>query len=127
MRSTHRWIWIPVLSLLALSTARPALADPPGPIRVLVTNDDGVAAPGIDALVNKLVANPMLTVIVVAPATNQSSTGDAITNPPSTITATTSMTASSYPATAVAGFPGAEPLATLKRAAYARPFTSDQL
>ena len=56
--------------------AAPALAASVETIRVLVTNDDGVAAPGIDALVAALAANPNLVLTVVAPATNQSGTGD---------------------------------------------------
>jgi 5'-nucleotidase len=46
------------------------------PLRVMVTNDDGIAAAGIAALVGELLANPNLEVFVVAPATNQSGTGD---------------------------------------------------
>jgi 5'-nucleotidase len=110
-----------LFSLLAASAATPVLADPPGPIRVLVTNDDGVSAPGIDAIVNKLVANPMLTVIVVAPATNQSGSGDSTTNPPSTIVATAATTASAVPATAVAGFPGDSTLFALRQLLIANP------
>jgi 5'-nucleotidase len=73
-------------------------------LNVMVTNDDGIAAPGIDALVNVLKENPNLIVTVVAPATNQSGTGDKITTT-GTLTVTSSMTASSVPGTAVAGFP----------------------
>jgi 5'/3'-nucleotidase SurE len=90
------------LSLLAVS---PSLAPgaPLNPLRVLVTNDDGVKAPGIDALVQALSANPNVQVTVIAPATNQSGTGDMITTTP--ITVTPSSTAGAFPATAVAGHP----------------------
>jgi 5'-nucleotidase len=72
-------------------------------MRVLITNDDGVGAPGIDALVQQLTANPNLQVTVVAPAANQSGTGDATTTTP--IDVTPSSTAGAFPATAVAGRP----------------------
>jgi len=45
------------------STGNPSL-------RILVSNDDGVAAPGIDALVTALLAEPDVIVTVVAPAEN---------------------------------------------------------
>jgi 5'-nucleotidase len=73
------------------------------PIRVLVSNDDGVAAPGIDALVQALVAEPATQVTVVAPATNQSGTGGKTS--PGPLTATMTTTASGYPATSVEGYP----------------------
>lgn len=73
------------------------------PLRILVTNDDGVGAPGIDALVNGLKGSPGVEVTVVAPATNQSGAGGKVTD--GTLTATKTTTASGYPATAVAGTP----------------------
>jgi 5'-nucleotidase len=72
-------------------------------LQVLVTNDDGVAAPGIDAAVKALVALPNTKVTVVAPAANQSGTGGKTTS--GTLTATSATTASGYPAKAVAGYP----------------------
>ena len=73
---------------------------------ILVTNDDGYAAPGIDALVERLRALPGVKLTVVAPATNQSGTSDRTTpGPVSALTATEVTTASGYAATAVAGFP----------------------
>lgn len=45
-------------------------------LRVLVTNDDGIGAAGIDALVQQLATNPKLEIHVIAPATNQSGTTD---------------------------------------------------
>lgn len=88
---------------LLVACAASAGAAPLSPMRVLVTNDDGVAAPGLDALVQQLVANPNLEVTVIAPAANQSGTGDNITTAP--IDVTPSSTAGAFPATAVAGFP----------------------
>lgn len=71
--------------------------------RVLVTNDDGVGAPGIDALVNQLQLNANLVLDIVAPATNQSGTTDGITATP--FTATSSITASGDAGIAVAAKP----------------------
>jgi 5'-nucleotidase len=82
--------------LLAASSATAQL-------RVLVTNDDGVGAPGIDAVVQQLIQNPDLEVTVVAPLTNQSGSGDTFSTTPLAISSTT--TASGYPASAVAGRP----------------------
>jgi 5'-nucleotidase len=94
----------PTLALtVALLAASVASAAPPAPLRVLVTNDDGVGAPGIDALVQQLAANPNLDVTVIAPAANQSGTGDSFSTGP--LNVTPSSTAGAFPATAVAGFP----------------------
>jgi 5'-nucleotidase len=75
----------------------------PPVLRILVTNDDGVQAPGINEAVKVLKALPNTSVTVVAPLTNQSGTGPKVT--PGALTATTSTTASGYPAKAVAGYP----------------------
>jgi 5'-nucleotidase len=88
------------LTLVAVTAASAA---PLSPMHVLVTNDDGVAAPGINALVQALSANPNLQITVIAPATNQSGTGDGFTTGP--INVTPSSTAGAFPATAVGGKP----------------------
>jgi 5'-nucleotidase len=75
----------------------------PEPLRVLVTNDDGYSAAGIDAVVEALLDMPNLDITVSAPLENQSGTGDSTT--PGAVTATDEETASGYPATAVDGFP----------------------
>jgi 5'-nucleotidase len=67
-------------------------------LRILVTNDDGYNAPGIDAVVQALVRLPGVKVTVAAPATNQSGKGSSATGSP---TATKLATASGYPAYAV--------------------------
>lgn len=72
-------------------------------LRILVTNDDGVGAPGIDAVVEALRVLPDTEVTVVAPATNQSGTGGQTTD--GTLTATDATTASGFAAKSVAGFP----------------------
>jgi len=91
----------------SLAVAEPAsaagAANKPATLTIMVTNDDGVAAPGIDAAVRALRRLPNTTVTVVAPATNQSGSGGKTTAGP--LTATKSTTASGYPAEAVHGYP----------------------
>jgi 5'-nucleotidase len=81
------------------STTKAAAA----PLTILVTNDDGYDAPGIDAVVEALRALPDVKVTVVAPATNQTLQAGKTT--PGELSATESATASGYPATAVDGYP----------------------
>ena len=94
------------LAAAAAVGAVPAGAAPeraPATLRVLVTNDDGVASTGIDVLVEALRELPRVKITVVAPAENQSGKGDTTT--PSVPPATETATASGYPATAVPGTP----------------------
>jgi len=72
-------------------------------MRVLVTNDDGYAAAGIDALVEALWSCPDIAVVVVAPATNKSGTGGDTTD--GIVSATDALTGSGRPAKAVNGYP----------------------
>jgi 5'-nucleotidase len=85
------------------STAASTTTGPLVKLTILVTNDDGYAAPGIDTMVESLVKLPDVSVTVVAPLKNQSGTGAKTTA--GALTATNVKTASGYPATAVAGFP----------------------
>ena len=80
-----------------------AAAKPSTTLTILVTNDDGVTAPGINATVQALTALPHTKVTVVAPLTNQSGTGAKMTA--GTLTGTDATTAGGYPAKAVAGYP----------------------
>lgn len=73
------------------------------PLRILVTNDDGVDAPGIDAVVQGLLTLPDVEVTVVAPAANQSGTGASTT--PGELVVADATTAGGYEAKAVTGFP----------------------
>jgi 5'-nucleotidase len=75
----------------------------PRTLRVMVTNDDGVEAPGIDALVEALLDEPDTDVTVVAPAANQSGSGGKTSAAPPPASNATTM--SGYPAVAVEGFP----------------------
>jgi len=72
-------------------------------LRILVTNDDGVMAPGINAAVQALRALPHSSVVVVAPLTNESGTGGRTTS--GKLVVSRSHTASVYPAIAVHGDP----------------------
>lgn len=72
-------------------------------LRVLVTNDDGIGAAGIDALVEQLRLNANLDLRVIAPATNQSGSADKFTVGPFGVAGGT--TASGFGGTAVSGFP----------------------
>jgi 5'-nucleotidase len=83
--------------------ATPAAAPKPPALRVLVTNDDGVGAPGIDALVRSLRTLERVRVTVVAPATNQSGTSDMTT--PGPLSTTEARTVGGYRAIAVQGYP----------------------
>jgi 5'-nucleotidase len=87
------------------ATASTTSTTPPSArtLTILVTNDDGVGAPGIDAVVQGLRALAHTAVTVVAPAANQSGTGGKTT--PGTVTAAKATTASGYPAMAVNGYP----------------------
>lgn len=72
-------------------------------LTILVSNDDGVGAKGIDVLVTALKGMPNTQVIVSAPATNQSGSGGKTT--PGELTATPTTMLSGVEATAVTGFP----------------------
>src|SRR5262245_37455934 len=85
---------------LLAALARPAVAQT---LRVLVSNDDGIGAPGIDALVNELSLNSNLVIEIYAPATNQSGVSDNFTTVPFAVAAGT--TASNVLGTAVSGTP----------------------
>jgi 5'-nucleotidase len=80
-----------------------AATKPSTTLTILVTNDDGVTAPGINATVQALTALPHTKVTVVAPLTNQSGTGPKVTG--AALTVTDATTASGYPAKAVGGYP----------------------
>jgi hypothetical protein len=69
-------------------------------LRILVTHDDGYAAPGINAVVQALRALPHTTVVVVAPATNESGSGGKPTS--GTITAGAARAAAAFGVPALA-------------------------
>ena len=75
----------------------------PVPLKILVSNDDGYNAPGLDAAVQALRDLPNVNITVSAPATDKSGTGGTTSPPP--LTATARHTLSGYPAWAVDGYP----------------------
>jgi 5'-nucleotidase len=81
--------------------------------RILVSNDDGVGAPGIDALARALSALPGADVTVVAPATNQTGASGTITT--SAFDVLPAATASGSAATAVVGSPSDAVLFALRQ------------
>jgi 5'-nucleotidase len=111
---------LPVV-VVALATWLPAAGLPAQPLEVLVTNDDGVAAPGIDAVVAALAANPNVVLTVIAPATNQSGTGDQFTGASGSIQVQASSTAGAFPAEAVSGFPADTVLFALRERLQSSP------
>jgi 5'-nucleotidase len=82
------------------STTTGAAAEP---LVVLVTNDDGYAAEGIDALVTGLDGVDGLELVVAAPSDQRSGTGGKST--PGDLATTDVALAGGHPATAVDGFP----------------------
>jgi 5'-nucleotidase len=75
----------------------------PNPTEILVTNDDGYNAEGIDAVVEALRDDTSVHLTVSAPATNQSGSGDRTS--PGPLEAEELTTINGYPAWAVDGFP----------------------
>lgn len=73
------------------------------PLRVVVTNDDGIGSPGLDQLVAAIAALPDVEVEVVAPAENQSGSSDRTTE--GGVPFAAAATASGVEGTAVSGFP----------------------
>jgi 5'-nucleotidase len=95
-------VFLPLFVVVSASPAPRASQAPPQPYRILVTNDDGVRAPGILAVAQALQAIGEVT--IVAPATNQSGKGHSITiEDPIYVDAVT--LAGDLPATSVMGTP----------------------
>ena len=96
-------LFIAMATALTMAGPPAEASSPRNVLTVLVTNDDGVGAPGINAVVQGLRTLPKTQVTVVAPLMNQSGTGGKTT--PGKLTVTKATTASGYPARAVAGYP----------------------
>lgn len=104
---THRRTAWALLFAAALAAGCGDSSSPAETLSILVTNDDGVAAEGLDAMVEALIANPSNEVIVCAPNGNRSGTGDR-TGPSDlcgNLSVASAATASGYPATAIDGCP----------------------
>ncbi|MCB1040265.1 MAG: hypothetical protein KDA94_12185 [Acidimicrobiales bacterium] len=118
----HRWMCRSALVAVALllplascasdggsdaSSAEPGeattTAAPPEPLHILVSNDDGYDAPGIDALVEGLATLEAVEITVVAPLDQRSGTGGQETE--GAVATSEVQTLSGHPATAVDGFP----------------------
>jgi 5'/3'-nucleotidase len=99
----------PILLSACSSSSGSGTSPTPSPsetLRIMVTNDDGVGAPGIDAVVQGLRTLPHTSVTVVAPLTNESGTGQQRTPSSSgSLVTSAAETQSGYPATAVHGYP----------------------
>lgn len=92
-----------LLAITALGHNRAGAQDGADPLVILVSNDDGIGSDGIDALVEALRDRPDTTLVVSAPATNQSGKGDSTT--PSGAPGAPGTTTSGFAGTAVAGTP----------------------
>lgn len=108
MRRTPLVVVVLAVALAACTSdgddqSTPPASEETAPLEILVTNDDGVGADGIDALVEGLREVPDVSVSVVAPAENQSGTGTDTTT--GDVASQPAETSSGYPATAVDGFP----------------------
>ena len=73
------------------------------PLRIMVTNDDGISGEGLGQLVDALSKRSDVEVVAVAPTDDRSGTGGSTLAAPHT--ATDATTTKGHPATAVAGFP----------------------
>ncbi len=87
----------------APTTAAPTTTEAPEPIRILVTNDDGIEGIGMDLLVTALNELDGFEVTVVVPLEDKTGSGGSTT--PGPLTATEDTTISGHPAFAVHGFP----------------------
>lgn len=93
-------------SLASTSTSGDATTTTTAPaekLKILVSNDDGYSAGGIDALVEALRKEEGVEVTVIAPLDQRSATGGKTT--PGKLAVTDVKLASGYPAKAVDGFP----------------------
>ena len=85
---------------------------PPDPVlTILITNDDGVTAPGIATLVATLLNETQHDLVIVAPETNQSGTSDSTSS--EVVSFFETQTAFGHPAVAVQGFPADSVLVAL--------------
>jgi len=88
-------------------------------LHVLVTNDDGVDAPGLDALVRALRGLPAVDLTVIAPTTNQTGASGSITTTEFDVLPAETM--SGHAATAVTGSPSDAVLFGLRQHLAERP------
>ena len=78
MKPSRNWLWLVSLTIILLSPgAYRTLAEPDAPFTILLSNDDGYDSPGLRAVAEALA--PVAHVVVAAPATEQSGSGNGIT------------------------------------------------
>ncbi len=96
-----------VLAALAFSGCSDDSSTSDEPLQILVTNDDGFEAEGIDALVEGLVANSANEVVVCAPSGNRSGSGDEMgpSERCGNLDIASGTTLSGYPVTVIDGCP----------------------
>ena len=87
------------VALPAVAAAKPKVRA----IKVLVTNDDGVAGAGMSAMVDALRREPKVTITVVAPVNNKTGSGGKTTD--GTVTAVETTLPNGFPAIGVNGYP----------------------
>jgi 5'-nucleotidase len=90
-------------STTRITSADDTTTTSPEPLVIVVTNDDGIGAPGIDVLVDALAELPEVEIHVVAPAADQSGTSDRTT--PGGASYADSETAGGTSGVAVDGYP----------------------
>ena len=80
MKMRHRGIEFVILALVCAAACGRTPAEPPatGPLAILVSNDDGIEAPGIAALAEAL--RPLGTVTVVAPDRGRTGSSHGVTS-----------------------------------------------
>jgi 5'-nucleotidase len=88
-------------------------------LHILITNDDGVDAPGLDALVRALAGLPAVDVTVIAPTTNQTGASGSITT--TEFDVLPAETIGGHAATAVTGSPSDAVLFALQQHLAERP------
>ena len=107
-RRTFPALFLAVAAVALVAGCGDSSSSPPAEnLSILVTNDDGYASEGLDAIVVALVADPRNEVIVSAPSGNRSGSGDQTGPSPQcgNLSVKSATTASGYPATAVDGCP----------------------
>lgn len=106
--------------LLLLASTSASAAEIQKPLRILVTNDDGIASEGITALVEAL--RPFADVVVSAPARNHSGASQSVTLINGELRVREGERAPGVPGYAVEGTPADAAIFGLRQVGKARPF-----
>lgn len=106
--------------LLALASTSATAAESLKPLRILVTNDDGIASEGISALVQAL--RPFADVVVAAPARNFSGASQSVTLFNGEVRVRDTEHAAGVPGFAVEGTPADAAIFGLQEVGKTRPF-----